>query len=370
MRSSWGRQIHYSLFGESHGAGIGITIHHFPSGFKPDLEGIRRELDRRKPGKEAHSTKRNETDDFQFLSGFFNDRLTGAPLTVFFPNQDARSGDYQELNRVPRPSHSDYAAHVKYSGFQDFRGGGHFSGRLTAPVVFAGALAAQLLAVRGVAITGHIQRIGSVEDKPLDPLGADCTQNLRERLKSSRLPFVDGEAAVSAQNLLDQVRAAGDSVGGQVEICVTGVPAGWGEPVFDSLESTLGHLLFSIPGVKAVEFGAGAGFGIMTGSQANDSWTVEGDSPRTTTNNSGGINGGISNGMPILFRVTFRPTPSIGLPQHSVDLKDNIDTELTIRGRHDPCIVPRACPVAEAVTAMALLEALADQQINEQEVWK
>jgi len=370
VRSSWGRQVNYSLFGESHGEGIGITIHHLPAGFTPNMDAIRAELDRRKPGTGIHATPRKETDAFRILSGMYEERLTGAPLTVFFPNQDTRSGDYQKLNRTPRPSHADFSATIKYHGCNDYRGGGHFSGRLTAPVVFAGALAAQLLERQGVSITGHILKIGTVEDRYMDPLGLDCTEPIRNRLKKSNLPFLEETAAVEAHSLLEAVRSDGDSVGGQVEIAATGVPAGWGEPVFDALESTLAHLLFAIPGVKAVEFGAGSALAGMRGSEANDPWIPGTSAPQTSTNNSGGINGGISNGMPVVFRVTFRPTPSIAKEQQSIDLETGETAELTIKGRHDPCIVPRACPVVEAVTAMALLEAMLDQQINTMEVWR
>lgn len=369
MRSSWGRQINYSLFGESHGAGIGITLHHLPAGFRPDFVRIRQELDRRKPGTGVHATPRQETDDYQILSGLYEEKLTGAPLTVFFPNTDTRSKDYQNLAVTPRPSHADYSAAMKYGGHQDYRGGGHFSGRLTAPVVFAGALAAQLLEALGVSIGSRICRIGAVTDTPEMLEASDICRVAEGSLKGKTLPFLSSQAEDAANALLAELKQQGDSVGGQVEVCAAGVPAGWGEPVFDSLESTLAHLLFSIPGVKAVEFGAGTGFAGMRGSEANDPWTIEQGIVRSTSNHSGGINGGISNGMAIRFRATFRPTPSIALPQDTVDLATGSAAELKIHGRHDPCIVPRACPVVEAVTAMALLEAMLDQQIQTQEAW-
>ncbi len=370
MRSSWGRHITYSLFGESHGAGIGITLHHLPAGFRPDFTKIRQELDRRRPGSGIHATPRQEPDTYEILSGLYEDRLSGAPLTVFFPNTDTRSKDYQDLAATPRPSHADYAAGVKYSGHQDYRGGGHFSGRLTAPVVFAGALVTQLLEAQGLSIGSRIFRMGPVTDSPEILEGADAASVAQGSLKGNALPFISEQSRMAAQGLLENLKQAGDSVGGQVEICVAGVPAGWGEPVFDSLESTLAHLLFAIPGVKAVEFGAGTALGCMKGSDANDPWVSREGAVRSLSNHSGGINGGISNGMPIQFRVTFRPTPSIALSQQTVDIRTGSETILEIKGRHDSCIVPRACAVVEAVTAMALLEAMLDQQIQMQEAWK
>jgi len=370
MSSSWGRQIIYSLFGESHGSGVGITIHHLPAGFQPDFEKIRKELIRRKPGSGIHATARQESDDYQILSGIYNEKITGAPLTVFFQNTDTRSKDYQSLSVTPRPSHADYAATIKYSGHHDHRGGGHFSGRLTAPIVFAGALTTQLLEKMGVSIGSRIFRMGSVKDYPEKLEQSSVMQVAHGELKDRTLPFLSDESTKDAITLLEQLRSSGDSVGGQIEVCITGVPPGWGEPFFDSLESSIAHLVFSIPGVKALEFGAGTELANMKGSQANDPWTMEGDQIHTVRNNSGGINGGISNGMPLRFKVTFRPTPSISMPQDTVNLATARDTVLEIHGRHDPCIVPRACPVLEAIAAMALMEAMMDQQIQTKEDWR
>lgn len=370
MSSSWGKQIVYSLFGESHGTGVGITIHHLPAGFEPDFARIRKELIRRKPGSGLHATTRQESDDFEILSGVYNDKLTGAPLTVFFQNTDIRSRDYQNLSVTPRPSHADYAATMKYGGHHDYRGGGHFSGRLTAPIVFAGALIAQLLEPVGVSIGCRILRMGTVNDHPEVLEESSVTRVARGELKDRALPFLSDISITDAFVLLDQLRSNGDSVGGQIEVCITGLPPGWGEPFFDSLESSIAHLVFSIPGVKALEFGAGTDFSSMNGSQANDSWKVDEDQFRTKSNNSGGINGGISNGMPIKFKVTFRPTPSISMPQETINLSTGKDTVLEIHGRHDPSIVPRACPVVEAVAAMALMEAMICQQIQSKEIWR
>jgi chorismate synthase len=370
MSSSWGRQVVYSLFGESHGSGVGITIHHLPAGFQPDFIRIRKELLRRKPGSGIHATTRQESDDYEILSGVHNEKLTGAPLTVFFWNTDTRSKDYQSLSVTPRPSHADYAAMMKYGGHQDPRGGGHFSGRLTAPIVFAGALINQLLEREGVLIGSRIFRMGSVKDHPEVLEESSVVRICSGELKGLPVPFLSDESIAEAFVLLEQLRSGGDSVGGQIEVCITGVPPGWGEPFFDSLESSIAHLVFSIPGIKALEFGAGTEFSGMKGSQANDPWTTEGDQIRTKRNNSGGINGGISNGMPVRFKVTFRPTPSISMPQDTVNLTTGSDTVLEIHGRHDPCIVPRACPVVEAIAAMALMEAMLDQQIQTKEGWR
>lgn len=360
MRSSFGRQINYSLFGESHGEGVGITIHHLPAGFKPDLGKIRQALDRRRPGRHLHSSPRQETDHYQILSGYFNEHLTGAPLTVFFPNRDTRSKDYSELAKVPRPSHADYAADVKYSGFQDYRGGGHFSARLTAPIVFAGALAEQLLSKKGVTILSYVSKVGEIEAKALNIDNSETLRELKEKLHKQSLPMWDTCQANLAEEAIERARMDRDSLGGQVQTIVTGVPAGLGEPFFDSLESTLAHLMFAIPAVKAIEFGIGTAFASLKGSQANDPWQIENQEVKASQNYSGGINGGISNGMPLSFKLTFRPTASISKLQNSVNLREGQNTKLSIIGRHDPCVVPRACPIVEAMTAIGLLEAWLD----------
>lgn len=370
MSSSWGRQVVYSLFGESHGLGDGITIHHLPAGFQPDFIRISKELVRRKPGAGIHATTRQESDDYEILSGVHNEKLTGAPLTVFFRNTDTRSEDYQSLSVTPRPSHADYTAMMKYGGHHDPRGGGHFSGRLTAPIVFAGALTTQLLERVGLSFGSRIFCMGSVKDRPEILDDTSIMRISRGELKDRPLPFLSEDSIAEAFDLIEQLRINGDSVGGQVEACITGVPPGWGEPFFDSLESNIAHLVFSIPGIKALEFGAGTEFSGMKGSQANDPWITDGNQIRTKYNNSGGINGGISNGMPIRFKVTFRPTLSIRMPQDTVNLMTGKASVLEIRGRHDPCIVPRACPVVEAIAAMALMEALLDQQIQTNEAWR
>lgn len=358
MRSTWGRYIQYALFGESHGPAIGITIHHLPAGFKLDLDKIKDALARRRPGSGIHATQRTEKDAFELISGFYEGALTGAPLTALFKNEDTKSGDYEAMRRYPRPSHADYTASVKYQGFNDPRGGGHFSGRLTAPIVFAGALAAQLLeATEGVKILGHVAQLGAVKDTLFDPIHEDLSEARIQQLRQKTMPFISEEACEEATQMLGALRQSGDSIGGSVEVCVTGLPVGYGDPVFEGIESLLGQLLFSIPAVKAVEFGAGTEMANMRGSVANDPWRMTPDGFVTASNNSGGINGGITNGMPVILRVTFRPTPSIAITQQTIDLISGDNAELGVRGRHDPTVVVRAVPVVEAMTAIGLLEA-------------
>lgn len=360
MRSTWGRAIQYSLFGESHGPAIGITIHHLPAGFKPDLDRLRTAMARRKPGTGVYATKRSEKDEFEILSGFFQDALTGAPLTAIFRNEDTRSSDYEALKRFPRPSHADFAANHKYHGFNDPRGSGHFSGRLTAPLVFAGALAAQILeAEDGIRILGHVAQVGPIHDDAMDAMASQVTEANQMALIRKEMPLFSDDAIAAAKDLLAKAHEAGDSIGGAVEVGVTGLPVGWGDPVFEGIESLLGQLLFSVPAVKAVEFGAGTAFAEMKGSQSNDPWRMSEGRVVSETNHSGGINGGITNGMPMVLKVTFRPASSIALTQQTVDLRDHVDAALNVTGRHDPTIVVRAVPVIEAVTAIGLLEAKA-----------
>ncbi len=361
MRSTWGRAIQYSLFGESHGPAIGITIHHLPAGFKPDLDKLKAAMARRKPGTGVYATKRSEKDEFEIVSGFFQDALTGAPLTALFRNEDTRSSDYEALKRFPRPSHADFAANAKYHGFNDPRGSGHFSGRLTAPLVFAGALAAQILeAEHGIRILGHVAQVGDILDAGIDDMASQVTEENQEALRKKEMPFFSDDAIEQAKVMLAKAHEEGDSIGGAIEVGVTGLPVGWGDPVFEGIESLLGQLLFSVPAVKAVEFGAGAAFAGMRGSKSNDPWRMEGDRVVSETNHSGGINGGITNGMPMRLKVTFRPASSIALTQQTVDLREHVNAELSVTGRHDPTIVVRAVPVVEAVTAIGLLEAKAN----------
>lgn len=319
----------YTIFGESHGPAIGVVLEGVPAGLELDMGQISAELARRAPGKTAAATARSEADQPEILSGVFQGRTTGAPLCAVIRNTDTRSSDYEELRYKPRPSHADYAAFVKYRGNADWRGGGHFSGRLTAPLVFAGAVAKQILAAEGVTVSAVISELGGVKD----PTGEE------------------------AEKIILAAKADLDSVGGAVRCTITGVPAGCGGPDFgENIEGELARAVFAIPAVKGVEFGAGFGFASMRGSGANDPFRVENGRVVTSTNNSGGVNGGIANGMPIVFTAALRPTPSIGREQDTVDLRTMENTTLTVKGRHDPCIVPRALPVIEAAAALTMVD--------------
>ncbi len=353
MSSTFGQHLKLSIFGQSHGEAIGVTIDGFPAGMVIDQERLNAEMARRAPGQSALTTARREPDAPEFLSGVLEGRTTGQPICAIIRNTNQRSRDYGDGVDFVRPGHADYTGHIRYFGFEDWRGGGSFSGRLTAPVVLAGALCSQWLAKQGVSIAAHIQRLGGVQDGSFlqaDPR-ADYTY-----MKQSALPnLVPGlDAAMEAEILA--ARAEGDSVGGVVECMITGLPAGLGAPFFDSVESTVSQLLFSIPAVKGVEFGEGFGFAALRGSQANDPFRMENGSIITETNHSGGVNGGITNGMPVIFRCAVRPTPSIAREQSTVSLKSGENATLAVRGRHDPCILPRAVPVVEAMAAIAVME--------------
>lgn len=319
----------YEIFGESHGPAIGVVLTGVPAGLKLDMDEIRKEMGRRAPGRDKTSTARKESDLPEIISGVMEDTTTGAPLCALIRNSDQHSSDYSEFRRKPRPSHSDYPASVRYNGNNDIRGGGHFSGRLTAPLVFAGAVAKQYLALRGIEICSVIRNIGGVEDPTEEQV----------------------------EEIILQARSEEDSVGGIVGINIRNVPAGLGGPdLGENLEGELARAMFAIPAVKGIQFGAGFHLASMKGSEANDPLRMENGKIVTATNHAGGVNGGISNGMPIQFDVVFRPTPSIGKQQETVDLIDQEDTTLSIRGRHDPCVVLRARPVAEAAAALTVME--------------
>lgn len=352
MQSSWGRQVVYSLFGESHGPAIGITIHHLPAGIKLDLDAIRKDLDRRRPGKNKYSTPRNEKDQFEIISGVFNECTTGAPLTAIIRNTDQRSRDYSKVKSKMRPSHADYAAHVKYKGYNDYRGGGHFSGRLTAPIVFAGAVAKQLLKIQGIIIQGRIASIGKVVDTDIDR----SSSNPIEAIQGEAFPLVNPEVQDAMKEVIDKARMEMDSVGGAIDVIAVNVPAGLGEPFFNSVESTLSHLFYSIPAVKLVAFGSGMEVPFMRASEANDAIQYVDGEVQMLSNHNGGITGGITNGMPVIARLHIKPTPTIDKDQKMIDIETGENIVDHIEGRHDPCIVPRAVPVAEAMMAMGLLE--------------
>lgn len=352
MGATFGRNLRLTIFGESHGKGIGMILDGLPPGTPIDEAFIKTEMARRAPGKNKMSTQRQETDAFILESGVFEGKAAGTPLCVLIPNSDQHSKDYSILKDKMRPGHADYAGKMKYRGFNDYRGGGHFSGRLTAPLVFAGAVAKTLLRQKGIAVGAHIARIGRVTDVMFDPLGEPEAR--LNALREQTLPVLDESRAPLMEAEIMAAREQQDSVGGVVEVMATGLPPGIGDPFFDSLESRLAHALFSVPAVKGLEFGTGFGMAAMKGSEANDPMRFEAGRVVTTSNHNGGITGGITNGMPILFRVAIKPTPSISRPQQTVDLAAESDTVLEIKGRHDPCIVPRAVPVIEAVTAWIL----------------
>ncbi len=360
MNGVWGKNIRYSIFGESHGEGLGIVIDGLPPGIELNLEEINREMQRRRPGKTSVETPRKESDAYKIVSGYFQNKTTGAPLCIFIQNQDQHSKDYEAIKDRVRPGHADYTAHVKYKGFHDYRGGGHFSGRLTAPIVFAGAVAKQLLKEKGILVGSHIYQIGNVFDKAFDRVNVD--ESIIQSLHLKEFSVIDVTRGSEMKDVILRVKAEEDSIGGSIETAIINLPAGLGNPFFDSLESNLAHLLFSIPAVKGVEFGEGFQMASMKGSEANDGFYMENHRIKTYTNHNGGILGGISNGMPLVFKVAFKPTPSIGKTQKTIDISRKKDIQISTEGRHDPCIVPRAVPVVEAMAAMGILEFLLDQR--------
>lgn len=356
MASFLGDKIKVSVFGESHGPAIGMVMDSPPAGIKIDFAALRQELDRRAPGNDPTATKRKEADIPEFLSGLKDGVTTGAPLTAIIKNTSQRSKDYSELEVKPRPSHADYAAHVHYGGFNDISGGGHFSGRLTAPLVIAGAILKQYLKTKGITVGGHILRIGSVEDRHFDPVNVSAEQ--LDEIKTRTFPLNDASLEEKMRSEVALVAKNGDSVGGVVEIAVTGINAGFGGPMFDGVENIISKAVFGVPAVKGIEFGDGFSFGSAVGSKANDPLTIKNGKVVCKTNHCGGITGGITNGMPIIFRCAIKPTPSISMMQETVDLEKMANTTLEIKGRHDPCIVPRALPAIEAVTAIAVANLL------------
>lgn len=353
MGSNFGKNLKLSIFGESHGVGVGMVLDGFPPGMTVDHGKVRVDLDRRKPGMEAWSTPRKESDIPQVLGGIYNGRTTGAPIAIFFENMDRKSEDYISSELHYRPSHADFTGMIRYSGFNDFRGGGHFSGRLTTGMVYAGSLAKQLLCQKGITIDGHLSQVGTVKDISLEMalLNKGCLQ--------IDFPMFSEQSALAAKLEIEKARTALDSVGAEITISAQGMPAGIGNPIFENIESHVASALFAIPGVKGISFGSGFDFAKLRGSEANDCFYENEGAVRTKTNHNGGINGGISNGMPIIVHVAIKPTPSIGIAQET--LKENGEMEpLIIKGRHDPCIAPRALPVIESMFALALLDLYMD----------
>lgn len=359
MSGIWGKNIIISVFGESHGAAIGGVIDGLPSGMDLDIENIKLQMRRRAPGIGDLTTSRQEDDDFEILSGYFNGYTTGTPLSFIIRNKDKKSSDYESIRNIARPGHADYTGRIKYKGFNDYRGGGHFSGRLTAPLVFAGAICSQILESKGIKIISHIKTIGKAEDKSFD--FEKIERQIIDKLKNRDLPVIcEKKAELMRQEIL-MGKENEDSVGGIIECAIIGAPAGLGDPFFDSVESKLSHILFSIPAVKGVEFGAGFKISKMKGSQANDEIFIDNGKVITKGNYNGGIVGGITNGMPIIFRVAIKPTSSIGKMQNTIHMEKMEETKISIQGRHDPCIVPRAVPVIEAASAIVIADMLMER---------
>ncbi len=357
MKNTFGQSVAVTLFGESHGPAIGAVIDGLAPGIPVDEAFIRAQLALRRP-QGAVSTARQEPDPFQIVSGCFEGKTCGTPMTILIPNTDTKSRDYSKTKDLARPGHADLTAQVKYHGFQDYRGGGHFSGRITAALVAAGAVAISALENKGITLRSHVRACGGVEDRPFAPDEAGLLADFAQ-LKNDPFPVLDGDARARMQTVILAAKSCQDSVGGILETAVCGLPAGVGEPWFDTVESVLAHTLFAIPAVKGVEFGSGFALADLRGSQANDPIRAEQGRFVTATNHNGGVNGGITNGMPLVFRCAVKPTPSIFRTQDTVDLYTGENAVLALEGRHDPAIVHRAAVVVDSVTALALCDLLA-----------
>ncbi len=347
MSSSIGENVRLTLFGQSHSPAIGMTLEGVPAGFAIDFDKLNAFTERRAPGRDKLTTSRQEADRPEFISGLYDGRTCGAPLTAIIRNSDARPGDYRPFEGTPRPGHADFTANIKYGGYQDSTGGGHFSGRLTAPLCVAGGVCLQLLEAEGISVKSRILSIGRVKDEG----------TLEEYDPSNEIPTVSALKWKEMRKLIESVRAAGDSVGGVVECGVYGLPAGLGDPIFGGMENRISTVVFGIPAVKGIEFGAGFASSETLGSVNNDAFTLREDVVVTKTNNCGGILGGITDGMPLTFRAAFKPTPSISAPQKTLDMSDLTEKELSVPGRHDPCVVLRALPCVEAAAAFAVYDA-------------
>jgi len=353
--NTWGNKIRLSIFGESHGEAIGIIIDGLEAGTKLNLENINKFIERRKAGKSSFTTSRKEKDEYKILSGYKDGYTTGAPFCVIFENTNTISKDYENLKDLLRPNHSDYPAKIKFKGFNDVRGGGHFSGRITLALTFAGAIAMDILEEKGIKIFSHIKRILDIKDKSfLDFKEIDLDEF--ENLKESSLPFIENGLEDKTKDLLEKIKLSGNSVGGEIECACFNLPVGLGSPFFDSLESKISHLAFSVPAIKGISFGIGFDFANILGSEANDLYYLDNNEIKTRTNNNGGILGGLSTGMPLVFSVVVKPTSSISLEQKTVNIKEMKEDILKINGRHDACIVPRVLPVIEAIMALAILD--------------
>lgn len=354
MSSTYGENIKLSIFGQSHGPAIGMTLDGVPAGLPVDMQQLQSFLNRRAPGQNDFSTPRREEDAPEFLAGIVDGYTCGAPITAVIHNKNTRSGDYANLKDCPRPGHADYTAQIKYGGYQDVAGGGHFSGRLTAPLCIAGGLCKQWLERKGIRIAAHISVIAGIADDPvyLDWVNPDLS------MIGTEFPVINPEAGAKMREEIAKAKADGDSVGGIIECIITGLPAGIGDPMFGGMESRIAQIVYGIPAVKGVDFGSGFSGSYLRGSQNNDAYTITDGEVRAVTNNAGGILGGITNGMPLVFQAAIKPTPSIAKPQNSVSLSGMKNRELVVKGRHDPCIVPRAVPVVEAAAAIAVFDAI------------
>lgn len=359
MSSIWNNRISVSIFGESHGPAIGVVIDNLPSGEYIDTAELMKFMARRAPKKDGTTTARRETDLPQIMSGVFNNRTTGTPLCAFIQNNDQHSGDYSNISKLARPGHADYTGALRYKGFNDVRGGGHFSGRLTAPLVFCGAICGQILERRGIYTAAHILSIHNTKDTPFTQLGMS-RENLI-KIRNKKFPVINDKKGKKMIEDINKARESLDSLGGVIECMSINVPAGIGSPIFDGLENSIAQLMFGIPAVKGIEFGAGFDCTKMTGSQNNDEFYVDDHGHvLTKTNNHGGILGGISSGMPITCKVAFKPTPSIAQPQETIDYSSLKNETINIKGRHDPCVVHRAVPCVESAVNIALLSNMID----------
>ncbi len=363
MSSMFGNKLKISIFGESHGEAIGVVIDGLPPGIRLNHDYIKKQMLRRAPGRSSFSTPRNEKDLYHIVSGYFEEKTTGSPLCAIIYNEDKKSKDYDILKDTMRPGHSDYPGFVRYAGCNDYRGGGHFSGRITAPLAFAGAAAMQILEeYKNIFIGSRIKSIFKIKDDDISKIEINTLNDLR----NMSFPVISDEKSALMQAEILKAKDEGDSVGGVSETFIINTDAGLGQPFFDSVESKLSHIIFSIPSVKGIEFGAGFDITNMRGSEANDSYCMKGNKIITDSNNNGGITGGITNGMPIVFRTAIKPTPSIAVSQKTVNVSSMQNTELTISGRHDPCIVPRALPVIEGAAALVILDLILER---EGELW-
>lgn len=356
MSGTWGNNLELSIFGESHGRAIGITINGLPPGLEIDMDAVLVEMARRAPGKNELTTPRKEKDEPDIVSGFLDDRTTGSPLTALIWNTNTRSKDYSQMKRLMRPGQADYPGKIRYDGYNDYRGSGHFSGRITAPLVFAGAIAQQWLEQKGIAIGSHIKSIANIEDEYFEEQENVTIKQIKQ-MKQDQLPVFNKSKKQKMEQVIVDAKEDKDSVGGVVETFVLGMDAGYGNPFFDSVESTIAHLVFAVPATKGVEFGSGFDITRMLGSEANDGYYYdENGQIKTHTNNNGGILGGITYGMPIVFRTAIKPPASIEKQQETIDIEAEESADLEIHGRHDPCIVPRVLPVLEAITAIGLMD--------------